>query len=101
MNIKSVFQSIQNIFQPHKELQDEVVVKFLRVLENARAEDLSCSNIYARLDEFVEEEVKSKDAAKIIPLIREHLDICPDCLQEYEALLAILQNTKTENSSGI
>ena len=75
MNIKSLFRSIQNTFNPQEELQDEVVLKFLRVLENVRAEELSCDEIFARLDEFVETEVQSKDVGKITPLIREHLDL--------------------------
>ncbi len=91
MNIKHIFQ---NIFKPRKQLQDEVIVKFLNVLEKVRAEDLTCDQLFARLDEFVETEVRSGDAGKIMPLLREHLDICPECNEEYEALLSILENTK-------
>ena len=94
MKIKNLFQSIQNTLNPQEKLQDEVVVKFLRVLENVRDEELSCGEMYARLDEFVETEVKYKDVGKITPLIREHLDMCPDCCEEYEALLTVLKNTK-------
>ena len=96
MKIKNFFQHLQPTFKPPEKLQDEVVLKFLRVLENLRAEELSCSEMYARLDEFVETEVKSKDVGKITPLIREHLDMCPDCCEEYEALLTILENTKEQ-----
>jgi hypothetical protein len=75
MNIKSLLQRIQHTFKPQEELQDEAVLKFLHILENARAEEMSCGDLYAHLDEFVEREVQSKDAKKIAPLIREHLDI--------------------------
>lgn len=97
MNTKKIIQHIQHTFNPQKEkmeLKDEVVLKFLRVLENAREEELSCGEMYARLDQFVESEVQAKDADKITPLIQEHLDMCPECCEEYEALLAILKNTK-------
>ena len=99
MNIKNFIQRIQNTFSPQQEaleLQDEVVLKFLRVLENAREEELSCSEMYARLDEFVENEVQSKDSEKLAPLIHEHLDMCPECCEEYEALLTVLEHTKKE-----
>jgi len=96
MNIKNFFQSIQNTLKPHEKLQDEVVIRFLRILENVRTEELSCGEIYTLLDEFVETEVQSKDAGKIMPLIREHLDTCPDCCEEYEALLTVLENTKEQ-----
>jgi hypothetical protein len=94
MKTRNIFQHIRNLFSPQEEMRDEVVLKFLSVLEKARAEDLSCDDLYTRLDEFVETQVKSKDADKIMPLIREHLDICPDCCEEYEALLTVLENTQ-------
>lgn len=97
MNIKNFIQRIQNTLNPKQEtleLKDEVVLKFLRVLENAREEELSCSEMYTRLDEFVENEVQGKDADKITPLIHEHLDMCPECCEEYEALLTVLEHTK-------
>jgi hypothetical protein len=94
MNIKNFFQQIKNIFQPQVELQDEVIVKFLRILEDVRAEEMSCDDMFNRLDEFVEAEVRSQDAEKLMPLIREHLDMCHECDEEYEALLDVLENTK-------
>ncbi len=99
MNIKNFIQRIQNTFNPKQgtpELKDEVVLKFLRVLEGVRAEELSCTEMYARLDEFVEHEVQGKDADKIAPLVHEHLDMCPECCEEYEALLTVLEHTKEE-----
>ena len=94
MNIKTIFQRIKHIFQPQVELQDEVIVKFLRILEDVRAEEMSCDDMFNRLDEFVEAEVRSQDAEKLMPLIREHLDMCHECDEEYEALLDVLENTK-------
>lgn len=93
MNIKHFIQRIRNRFNPQPELTDEVVLKFLSILEQARAEELSCSEIHTRLDEFVEKEVQTHEADKIAPLIREHLDMCPDCCEEYEALLTVLEHT--------
>lgn len=80
------------------EITDEVVMRFLKILEQVREEDLSCSDMYARLDEFVEAEIKDgKDAAIITPLIHEHLDMCSDCCDEYEALLNAVEHTKDED----
>ncbi len=93
MNIKNFFQNIRNGFKPQLEMQDEVVLKFLQVLENIRSEGLSCEEMYAQLDEFVEREVGSHDAAKIMPLIQEHIDICADCCDQYTALLDVLEHS--------
>jgi len=75
-------------------MQDEVVLKFLKILEGVRREEMSCDQMYKQLDEFVEQELKSHDAAKIMPLIREHIDLCPECCDEYQALMDILENTR-------
>ncbi|MBI2333707.1 MAG: hypothetical protein HYU84_16405 [Chloroflexi bacterium] len=80
------------------EISDEMVMRFLKVLEQVRKEDLSCSDMFARLDEFVEAEIKEgKDTSKITHLIHEHLDMCSDCCDEYEALLSVVENTKDPN----
>lgn len=94
MKIKNIIQQIKNNFTPAQELQDDVVLKFLQVLENMRREEMSCEELYAQLDEFVEREVKSHDASRIMPLIQEHIDMCPECCDEYEALLDVLEHTR-------
>lgn len=96
MNLKNLFHRIRNQINPQPELTDEVVLKFLNILEQARRDDLSCTDIYARLDEFVETELQGVDADKISPLIHEHLDICSECCEEYEALLTVVEHTKEE-----
>ena len=75
-------------------MQDEVIFKFMRILEDVRAEEMSCDEMFDRLDEFVETEVESHDAEKLMPLVREHLDMCSECEEEYEALLDVLEHTK-------
>jgi hypothetical protein len=94
MNIQSLLQALKDKLSPREPLQDEVVVRFFKLLEQIREEDMSCDDMYRQLDEFVEEEVKSKDAAKIMPLIQEHIDCCSECDDEYQALLRVLENTK-------
>ena len=93
MNIKEIIQRVRNALSPHDELSNEAVLGFLRVLEQARQEELSCSEIDSKLDEYVELEVKKEDAAHIMPLIREHLDLCSDCCDEYEALLDAVEKS--------
>ena len=105
MNMKDIFQQIGDRLkkdrrQQHAEYPDEVIAGFLRVLEEARLEDMPCDQVYARLDEYVENEVDGKDAGKLMPLLREHLDICPECCEEYEALLECLEKTAKDSDGG-
>jgi hypothetical protein len=94
MNIKALIRRIRNSFNHREEeITDEVIVGFLRILENVRAEEASCEEVYDCIDEYVEKQVHGKDAARLMPLVREHLDLCSECCEEYEALLDVLEKT--------
>ncbi len=97
MNLKALIRSVRKRVPPREELSTEAVLGFLRVLENVDKEEITCDELYAKLDEYVEREVDQKDAAKIMPLMRDHLDICPECCDEYEALLHVVQETEQED----
>ena len=80
MNIKELFQHLAgHLKQDHEQIPDEVIQKFLGILEEVRLDEMPCSQVYARLDEYVEKEV--------------HLDLCPDCCEEYETLLNVLEES--------
>ena len=96
MNIKNIIQNIKDKISPQEQLQDEVVIRFLKILDRVREEEMSCEEMYAQLDQFVEHEIQSHQASKLMPLIQEHLDMCPECCDEYDALLAVLENTKEQ-----
>jgi hypothetical protein len=96
MNIRELIQRVRNRMKPQQEVPTEAVLGFLRVLENVRREELTCEEIFSKLDEYVEYEIDSKDAARVMPLIREHLDICHECCEEYEALLDVVDNTEED-----
>jgi hypothetical protein len=94
MNIPDIIKRIRHSLGLQKELPQEAVIGIIRVLETVPAdEEISCEDLYARLDEYVELEVDQKDAAQIMPIIREHLDVCPECCEEYEALLEVLSKS--------
>jgi hypothetical protein len=93
MSARDFIQSIQDKFKRKEPLSDKVVNGFLRVLEKIRAEDVTCDEVFAQLDEYVENEIDGKDAARLMPLLREHLDICSDCCDEYEALLHVIEKS--------
>lgn len=91
MNIQELIQRVRKKLSPQDNLPNEAIQGFLRVLEQVREEELSCKEINLKLDEYVELEIKKEDAAHIMPLIREHLDLCPECCEEYETLLEVVE----------
>jgi len=96
MNIRAIIQKIKSSFNHQEELPNAAVLGFLRVLESVREEDVPCDKVYEKIDEYVEMEVDKKDAAQLMPLVREHLDMCSECCEEYEALLDILEKTSKQ-----
>lgn len=93
MNIKEIIQTIRNRLQKKDELSDEAVQGFLRVLDKIRKEETTCKEVFTQLDEYVETEIHGEDASRLMPLLREHLDLCSDCCEEYEALMSVLEGT--------
>lgn len=65
--------------------------KLARELEITRDEEVSCDECFAELDRFVEMELGGLDAASAMPLVRDHLDRCGDCREEYQAFLVALR----------
>jgi len=92
--MKRIFEDLASHFRRNpEELPDEVVQGFLSLLESVRLQEMPCSQVFARLDEYVEKELHDHEAEKVMPLLREHFDICPDCCEEYEALLSVLEKS--------
>jgi len=91
MNLRELIRTIRNKVSRPEQLSNDTVLGFLRMLERVEREDITCDELYRKLDEYVEREVDKRDAAYIMPLMREHLEICPECCEEYEALLHIMQ----------
>ena len=100
MNLRDLIQSVRNRLSPPPELSNETVLGFLKVLEDVDKEEITCNELYAKLDEYVEREIGQKDAAKIMPLMREHLNICPECCEEYEALLHVIEVSEKNKTTG-
>ncbi len=94
MNIKDLIHRLRTNLGMKQEMPNEVVLGFLRVLEEVRSEELDCDEIFSKLDEYVERQADKRDAAELMPLIREHLDLCPECCEEYEALLKVIEEAE-------
>jgi hypothetical protein len=97
MKIQDIIKRIRYSLGLQKDLSNEAVLGVLHVLDNLPPEEeISCEELYVKLDQYVEREVNKKDAAVLMPVIREHLDVCPECCEEYEALLSVLNHLEEE-----
>jgi hypothetical protein len=56
-----------------------------------RPDEISCAEFFQQVGVYVEVALAGGHPAAAMPLVRDHLDRCPDCREEYEVLLAALQ----------
>ena len=80
------------LFVPMK-LTKDILKQMLRAIANTRPDELSCDECFERLDEFAEQMLAGKDAEEAMPLVKDHLNRCTACREEFEALLEVLQAT--------
>jgi hypothetical protein len=74
-------------------LKRDDVVKLVRVVAETREIEIGCDECFERLDVFAETELSGVDASAAMPLVRDHLDKCADCLSKFEALRTALRDT--------
>jgi hypothetical protein len=75
-----------------------LVSKLLQMVEGTQEVELSCDETFALLDQYVEYEARGEDVSKLFPLVKDHLDRCRDCHEEYEALARVFEASTLHNN---
>jgi hypothetical protein len=60
--------------------------RWLKNIYSTQEEELSCSECFELVSHFVEVELAGEDAVAKMPQLKQHLEQCPACHAEYEAL---------------
>jgi hypothetical protein len=60
--------------------------KWLKNIYETQDEEISCTECFDRVSRFIELETSGRDAAAELPQVKQHLDQCRACRDEYEAL---------------
>ena len=68
----------------------ETLKNLVRQVERTRDVEYACEEVHRLLDQFAEAVMRGEDASRLMPLVEQHLEMCPDCREEYEALIRIL-----------
>lgn len=58
--------------------------------------EVGCEECFDRLDEFVELELAGLDADAAVPGLRAHLQGCPACREEHDALVALVAQERRD-----
>ncbi len=60
--------------------------RWLENIQNTQDDEISCSECFDLVSQFVEVELSGENAAVRMPQLKQHLDQCPACRAEYETL---------------
>ena len=60
--------------------------RWLRDIYNTEDEEISCTECFDLLARFVELEISGQAAVAKMPALKQHLDQCRACREEYESL---------------
>ena len=67
-------------------MRNEGFEHWLRNVIRTEDREISCSECFDLVSHFVEVELSGKSASAEMPHVRQHLDQCTACREEYEAL---------------
>ena len=93
-----VLKKLKNIFavfsrssaRRSSPIDPEMMKEMVRGILSTRDDEIGCDECYEQLDRFVDLVLAGKDAAGALPLVQDHLNRCPDCREEFKALLSAL-----------
>lgn len=78
-------------------LDNTDLVKLMHCLSMTVEGACTCAEAYAMLDQYTELVASDEQAKQLMPLVKNHMDMCPDCREEFEILLKIVH---TENADS-
>ena len=74
-------------------MDQAVLKKMVGALARTLPDEIGCDECFALSDQLAELVLQGKPAADLMPLVHAHLERCPDCREEFEALLEALRLT--------
>jgi predicted anti-sigma-YlaC factor YlaD len=70
----------------------EQLKKMIEMVMKTKEIELSCDDVHDILDQYAELTLAGEDVSELLPLVHHHLEMCPDCREEFEALTRILKS---------
>jgi len=65
--------------------------QWIRRIYKTQPQEVDCDALYEVLAHFVDLKISGEDVARLLPLVQQHLDQCPNCYELYEALEAVVR----------
>ena len=98
MNIEKLVAFLRRIFRSESSVQTTIAPALaqpmqmtLTMVAATRDQEIGCDEAYAFLDAYADRIARGEDAATLMPLVHHHLEMCPDCREELDALLLAVE----------
>ena len=78
-------------------VQPKQLKQLVRNIVTTRDKEIDCQGCFEQLDQFVEMALQGEEVSRDMPLVQNHLDRCGGCSEDYEALLAALQDLNSDS----
>ena len=75
----------------HQRLTSEQVGSIVKMLGLTTDREFNCSECLQHVSEFAESQLAQQPVGEVIARVEQHLALCPECREEYEALMKILK----------
>jgi hypothetical protein len=78
----------------------EHLKRFLSAVAITRDEEYTCDEAFRFFDELAEAAARGEDLDEYLPEVVHHLKQCPECREDFEALLRSLEGVSKEDLPG-
>lgn len=98
-----IVRLVRNAFsrpvRPAREV--EKLRRMIRMVAATADTEIACEEASRVLDQYADMVIRGEDTKKMMPQVRHHLEMCMDCTEELEALLAAVRLTEdARNEKG-
>ena len=71
----------------------ERLKRMIHMVDSTADIEIACDEAYRLLDEYADMLLRGEDPAALLPQVKHHLEMCMDCREELDVLLAALRAT--------
>lgn len=73
-------------------LNKKVLQKLIGSIQKTRSDEIGCDECFDQIHEFAEMKLQGKSPEKAMPLVKDHLEKCGECREEFQALLEAMKS---------
>ena len=72
-------------------LSKKEIEGLMRLVGLTKDEEINCEQCLSLVAEFAEQKLAGKSVSEGLQAVEHHLNVCPECREEYEALQQVLK----------